>query len=69
MKVPYIDTFAFFMLVIGGLNAGFAALADYNIIGHLLGGGSMASTVFYVFMGLSAVYMLADRWGFLKSDA
>lgn len=69
MKVPHIDTFAFFLLVIGGLNAGFAAIADYNVIANVLGSSSMASTVFYALMGLSALYMLADRMGFVKNDA
>lgn len=62
MKLPNIDTVAMYLLILGGLNAGVNAVFDYNAIGTIAGSGSV-NTVIYALMGLSAVYMLAGRWG------
>lgn len=66
MKLPSIDTTALFLLIIGGLNASVASVFDYNVIARVAGGDSIASTVIYALMGLSAVYMIADRMGVMN---
>jgi uncharacterized membrane protein YuzA (DUF378 family) len=68
MKLPQIDTMAMFLLIVGGLNAGIAAIFDYDVIAQVLGGGSMASTAVYALVGLSAVYALADHIGVVNSN-
>jgi uncharacterized membrane protein YuzA (DUF378 family) len=65
MKLPTVDTMALFLLIIGGLNAGIDAVADYNVIGQLVDAGSAANTVVYALVGLSALYVLADRMGWM----
>ncbi len=67
MKLPNIDTVAMYLLILGGLNAGVDSVFDYNAIGQIAGSGSV-NTIIYALMGLSAVYMLADRWGVMGSN-
>jgi uncharacterized membrane protein YuzA (DUF378 family) len=67
MKFPSIETIAMFLLVIGGLNAGVAAVFDYDALGQIL--NSTMSTVFYALVGLSAVYALADHMGWVGGGA
>lgn len=65
MKHP-IETIAAFLLIIGGLNAGVSAVFDTNVLGSVMNSG--VSNVFYALVGLSALWALADRFGFVGSD-
>lgn len=69
MKLPSIDTAALWLLILGGLNAGVAAIFDYDVIAQVLSSSSMAVTVVYALIGLSACYMLADHVGVMKKSA
>jgi len=70
MKVPSIETTAMYLLILGGLNAGVNAIFDYNAIGHLASASnSTVSTVLYALMGLAALWMVANRAGFIGDDA
>ena len=69
MKALHLNTVAMILLIVGGLNAGIAAAFDTDIIGNVLGGNSTVSTVLYVLVGLSAVYMLAERAGIVGDEA
>lgn len=63
MKYFNIDTIAMFLLILAGLNAGVSAVFDYNVLGQVITGS--VATGFYALVGLSAIYALADRMGFL----
>lgn len=69
MKALHLNTVAMVLLIIGGLNAGISAAFDTDVIAKVLGGDSTVSTVLYVLVGLSAVYMLADRAGIIGDEA
>lgn len=45
------------LLVVGGLNWGLVGLLHLNLVTSLLGETSMLTTVVYVLVGLSAVYV------------
>ena len=66
MKHFNIDAIALFLLVIGGLNAGVNAVFDYDTLGQIM--NSDVSTVFYALVGLSAIYALADRMGWVGAE-
>lgn len=67
MRLPGIDTMALFLLIIGGLNAGVNAVFEYNVLGAMIG-NSMASTVLYALIGLSALYALVAHMGWVNAD-
>lgn len=67
MKHINLDTIALFLLVIGGLNAGIAAVFGYDAIGMVMAGG--LSTAFYALVGMSAIYALAAHMGWVAGDA
>ena len=67
MKYFNMDTAAMFLLVVAGLNAGVNAVFEYNAIGEVLNGD--ISTVFYALVGLSALYAIADRMGWVGNEA
>ncbi|MCW2923418.1 MAG: hypothetical protein JWM98_822 [Thermoleophilia bacterium] len=66
MKHFNIDLIAMVLLVVGGLNAGINAVFDYDTLGEVM--NSNVSTVFYALVGLSAVYAIADRMGWVGSE-
>ncbi|MCW2950073.1 MAG: hypothetical protein JWN41_1086 [Thermoleophilia bacterium] len=66
MKNLHLETIAAFLLIIGGLNAGISAVFDYNALSHIMSGD--VSNVFYALVGLSAVWALADRFGFVGGE-
>lgn len=45
--------------IIGALNWGLVGVADYNLVDHLLGAGSVAARVVYTLVGLSGLALLA----------
>lgn len=67
MKMPRIDTIALILLIVGGLNAGVATVFDFNVVGEVLGSGSLSDAL-SVLTGLSALYMLAGHMGIISSD-
>ncbi len=69
MKVPSIDTMSWFLLFIGGLNAGINAVFSYDVIGRILGANSTAGTVLYALVGMAALYAFVDRMGWMGDEA
>ena len=59
-----LDMIAMLLLVIAGLNAGVNAVFDYNVIAELAGTGT-AATVFYAAVGISALYVVIERMGWM----
>jgi uncharacterized membrane protein YuzA (DUF378 family) len=47
------------LVVVGGLNWGLVGLVNLNLVTALLGEGSMLSTLTYVLVGASALYVAA----------
>lgn len=60
MKMNTIDTVAYVLVVIGGINWGFVGWLDYNLVDSLLGAGSAASRVVYALVGVAALYMIYE---------
>ncbi|OGD88135.1 hypothetical protein A3J17_05065 [Candidatus Curtissbacteria bacterium RIFCSPLOWO2_02_FULL_40_11] len=59
-KLVHMVTFA--LLVIGGLNLGLAALVQgLNIVNLILGSVPILERIFYILVGLSAVYIGATH--------
>lgn len=46
--------------IIGALNWGLIGVAEFNLVDHLLGAGSVASRVVYSLVGLSGLALLAS---------
>ena len=59
-----LDMIAMLLLVIAGLNAGVNAVFEYNAIAELAGTGT-AATVFYALVGISALYVIVERMGWM----
>lgn len=49
---------AVILLIIGGLNIGFAGVFDFNILGGIFGSVPALLRVIYVLIGLSALWAL-----------
>jgi hypothetical protein len=49
-----------FVAIIGALNWGLIGVANFNLVDHLLGAGSVAAHVVYILVGLSGVALLAS---------
>lgn len=58
MKMNALDTLAYMLVVVGGLNWGLVGFFDYNLVDKVFGVGSGASRVVYALVGLSALYMV-----------
>lgn len=54
-----LDLVALILVVVGGLNWGLVGLLNTNFVTALLGEGSGLSTIVYLLVGLSAVYIAA----------
>lgn len=54
---------AFILLVVGGLNGLFVALFNLDIINMVLGSWPMLIKVFYVLVGLGAIYEIVGHKG------
>lgn len=46
--------------IIGALNWGLIGVANFNLVDHLLGAGSIASRIVYSVVGLSGLALLAS---------
>jgi uncharacterized protein len=53
-----IDILAAVLLVVGGLNWGLVAAADFDLVAALFGSGTALARVVYGLVGLSAVYQM-----------
>lgn len=64
-----LDIIAAVLLVVGGLNWGLVAVADFDLVAALFGPGTLLARVVYGLVGLSALYQMASvrmiqrRWG------
>lgn len=58
MRMNGIDWLAYVLVIIGGLNWGLVGLFDFNLVDELFGADSAVSTIIYVLVGLSAVFLL-----------
>ena len=54
-----IDVVAAILLVVGGLNWGLVAVADFDLVAAIFGAGTAMARVVYGLVGLSAVYQIA----------
>ena len=48
------------LAIVGALNWGLVGVADYNVVDHLLGAGSVAARVVYGLIGLSGLALLVS---------
>lgn len=55
-----IDILAAVLLVVGGLNWGLVAAADFDLVAALFGAGTAMARVVYGLVGLAAVYQIAS---------
>jgi uncharacterized membrane protein YuzA (DUF378 family) len=53
-----IDYIAMALLIIGGLNWAMVGLFDVDVVATLFGGGSPATRLIYVLVGISALYSI-----------
>jgi len=61
-KKSIIDWIALILVIIGGLNWGFAVF-DFNLVAAIFG-TSIIATIIYALVGISALYMIS--WLFKK---
>jgi uncharacterized protein len=64
-----IDVVTAVLLVIGGLNWGFVAIANFDLVATIFGSGTFLARLVYGLVGLSAAYqavtirLIQRRWG------
>ncbi len=68
-----LHTVGWWLVVIGAINWGLVGLADlaggganWNVVNMLLGGMAPLESVVYVLVGLSGLWLLADKFGMMK---
>ena len=54
-----IDVLAAVLLVVGGLNWGLVAVANFDLVAALFGAGTPLARIVYALVGLSALYQIA----------
>lgn len=59
MKAVY--AIALVLLIVGGLNWGLVGLLGFDVVATLFGAGSMVSSVVYVLVGLSALFVVFGK--------
>jgi uncharacterized membrane protein YuzA (DUF378 family) len=68
-----LDLLAGALLIVGGLNWGLVALAEFDLVawvfGEEFGATNVASRIVYGLVGLSAVYAIASALGRRSGDA
>lgn len=68
-----IDILAAVLLVVGGLNWGLVAVANFDLVAAIFGAGTPMARVVYGLVGLAAVYQIATikliqrRWNVATS--
>ncbi|MDO8638830.1 MAG: DUF378 domain-containing protein [Candidatus Daviesbacteria bacterium] len=56
-KMEYIKPITFWLTIVGALNWGIIALLNLNLVTIFFPAGSMITTIIYVLIGLSALYL------------
>lgn len=59
LKLNIIDGVVLLLLIIGGLNWGLVAFADFNLVARLVGDGTILAKIIYGLVALSAVYAVS----------
>ena len=57
-KLNGLDWTAFVLVIIGGLNWGLVGIFNFNLVGALFGDMSIISSIIYILVGLSALYLI-----------
>lgn len=57
-KLTAVDWVALVLLIVGGLNWGLIAVANFDIVAAIFGVMSALSRIIYALVGLSAIYVL-----------
>jgi uncharacterized membrane protein YuzA (DUF378 family) len=60
--MKYLKQIAYVLLLIGGINWGVYGVSGYDVVDVLLGNIPMIANIVYVLVGLSAVYILLQRY-------
>lgn len=58
MKMNALDWIAWILVIVGGLNWGLVGALQFNLVDSIFGVGSAGSSVVYVLVGLSALWMI-----------
>ena len=53
---------ALLLVVIGAINWGLVAAFEFDLVAWIFGAGSAFSTIIYLLVGLSGLYMLPGVW-------
>ncbi len=61
-----LDTVAYVLLIIGGLNWGLVGFFDFNLVAYLFGPMSVLSRIIYALVGLSALYGIIELPAILR---
>ena len=56
-KTTTLDTVAFILVIVGGINWGLVGFLNFNLVATLLGASEMLTNIVYDLIGLSAVLM------------
>lgn len=54
----FVDILAWILLVVGGLNWGLIAIAQFDVVAAIFGAGTGLATLVYGLVGLSAIYSI-----------
>jgi len=57
--MKHLQSIAFLLLIIGGLNWGLVGLLDFDLVAYLFGFGSLISDIVYMLVGLSAIISIS----------
>lgn len=60
--MKYLKQVTYIFLIIGGLNWGIYGIAKYDVIDVLFGNLPMIANIIYVLVGLSAVYVILNKY-------
>lgn len=60
--MKYLKQIAYVLLLIGGLNWGVYGIARYDVVDALFGSIPMIAGIIYVLVGLSAVYIIINKY-------
>ena len=60
--MKYLKTIAYIIVLLGAFNWGIYGLFDFDIIKFLLGAIPMLARIVYVLVGLSALYIVLNRY-------
>ena len=58
MRMNVLDTLAYALVVVGGINWGLVGFFNYNLVDSIFGEDSALSRVIYAVVGLSALYLI-----------